>query len=102
MLPKNRCQNGLVCLSLVDSFLAFCWQEFLSYGYSNKGIMEGLRFGLLTGLLVWIPIFCIYVTFRPYPKALDIGEPVAGVIQFLFYGIVLSLIYKPASEKAAS
>jgi len=87
---------------LVDSFLAFCWQEFLSYGYSNKGIMEGLRFGLLTGLLVWIPIFCIYVTFRPYPKALDIGEPVAGVIQFLFYGIVLSLIYKPASEKAAS
>jgi len=72
------------------------------WGYSNKGITEGIRFGFLMGLLVWVPLFCVYVTFLPYPKAIDIGEPFAGVIQFLIYGVLLSLIYKPASESAAS
>ena len=70
------------------------------WGHSNQGIMEGLRFGLLTGLMVWIPIFCVYVTFLPYPKTLDIAEPLAGVIQFIIYGVLLSLIYKPFEQKA--
>jgi len=68
------------------------------YGFSNGGVMEGLRFGLLTGLLMWIPILCVYVTFHPYPKTLDIGEPIAGVIQFLIFGVLLSMIYKPSPE----
>lgn len=71
-------------------------------GYENKGIGEGLRFGLLMGLFLWFPTFCVFVTFMPYPKVYDIVLPLAGVIQCVIYGILFSVFYKPLDDQGSA
>ncbi|MEW6026282.1 MAG: hypothetical protein AB1599_03180 [Planctomycetota bacterium] len=64
-------------------------------GYENKGIMEGVRFGLILGILMWIGgAFANWITF-PITLSLAVKWFVFGVLQMVITGIVLTLIYKP-------
>ncbi len=58
-------------------------------------IQEGLGFGLLIGLLIKVPQFCICVVYCPYVKAIDIGWLIGGIVQFLIFGFLLAILYKP-------
>ncbi|MBI5779746.1 MAG: hypothetical protein HZA49_09880 [Planctomycetes bacterium] len=64
-------------------------------GYENKGIMEGVRFGLMLGTLMWIGgAFANWITF-PITLPLAIKWFVFGVLQTIITGITLALIYRP-------
>jgi len=65
-------------------------------GYENRGIGEGLRYGLLIGLLFAIPgVWNQYVVY-PVPLALAVKWCGFSLLEFLIAGVVTSLIYKPA------
>jgi hypothetical protein len=67
-------------------------------GYEGKGIAEGIRFGLLVGLLMaGIDIANQYVVY-PIPSMLAIQWFVFGMIRFVIYGILAAAIYKPAKK----
>ena len=74
----------------------------LGYVYVRMGksytVGAGLGFGLLLGLLMNVPRFLYGVIYLPYPKAADIGWLIGGIVQFLIYGFLLGLIYKPKLE----
>ena len=78
--------------SLVFSFL---FVYIFTKGYEGKGIAEGIRYGLLIGLLMnVVGIFNQYVVY-PIPFSLAIQWFIFGMIEFVIIGIVTSLIYKP-------
>lgn len=64
-------------------------------GYENKGIMEGVRFGLVLGTLIWIG--GAFATWAMIPLTLSLAVKwfIFGVIQMVITGIILALIYKP-------
>lgn len=64
-------------------------------GYEGKGLMEGLRFGLMMGLFMQVPRFVFEVVYLPYPKIFDIVNLVGGMVEFLIFGILFAVIYKP-------
>jgi len=64
-------------------------------GYENKGIAEGLRFGIVAGLFMnVIGMFSQYVMY-PIPFSLAVKWFIFGMLEFIIAGIVAALIYKP-------
>ena len=79
-------------LSLPGMF-AFCYAYAKGYE-GGPGLQEGLRFGVLVGLmLVGFVLVWNYVTF-PLPTQYLTSTAVATVIQFATVGMVVGLIYK--------
>jgi hypothetical protein len=65
-------------------------------GYENKGIAEGVRFGIVTGLFMnVIGMFGQYVMY-PIPFSLTVKWFIFGMLEFMIAGIVAAIIYKPA------
>lgn len=64
-------------------------------GYEGKGCMEGVRYGLLIGLFVSIPMaYNSYATIAiPYKLAFQWW--VYGTIQCIICGVVAAWLYKP-------
>ncbi len=64
-------------------------------GYENKGILEGIRFGIIMGLLMHgLGSTAQYVVY-PVPGSLALKWFIFGMIQYIIFGIAVSLIYKP-------
>lgn len=77
----------------------FIWSVFFVYiftkGYQNRGWLEGLRYGLLIGILMLVVgMFNQWVVY-PLPIGLIVQWFVFGLIQFMICGVVAALIYKP-------
>lgn len=64
-------------------------------GYENKGIAEGVRFGIVAGLFMnFIGMFSQYVMY-PIPFSLTLKWFIFGMLEFMIAGIVAAIIYKP-------
>ncbi|MBN1823575.1 MAG: hypothetical protein JW803_04585 [Endomicrobiales bacterium] len=87
-------------IMLLSSFLfSFLLMYVFVKGYEGKGIMEGVRFGLLVGVFVYVySVINQYVVY-PIPFSLAAKWCVYGLIQFTIFGIVAALIYRPQSGK---
>lgn len=71
--------------------IALAW--IFTYGYQNKGIMEGVRFGALIGILNIANTLVWYVVI-PLPTGLMWAWLITGFIQSIVIGVVISLVYK--------
>ena len=69
-------------------------------GYQNRGILEGVRFGILMGLLFVGPSLIHYAV-SPLPMKLVFAWNIGHIVEFVGAGVILTLIYRPlsASEK---
>lgn len=67
-------------------------------GYQERGIMEGLSFGILVGLMTnGMGAFSQYWMY-PVPLSLAVKWFVFGLIEFIIAGIILSLVYRKREE----
>ncbi len=64
------------------------------HGYENKGLGEGIRYGLLIGLLLTAPLF-MFFSMQPIPANLFIAWLIGGVIEIVIAGMILAAIYRP-------
>jgi len=63
-------------------------------GYEGKGIMEGLRYGIIFGVgYHFVHLFSQYFVY-PIPDALLLKWMAFGFVEFVIAGIVVSLVYK--------
>ncbi len=68
-------------------------------GYENKGVIEGIRFGLIVGVLMNIVgVFNQYAVY-PIPASLAFQWAIFGMIQYILYGIAAGLIYRNPSNQ---
>lgn len=83
-------------LMLINSLLfSILFVYIFSKGYENKGIFEGVRFGILTGFFVYISSVINQYIVYPLPLSLVLQWCILGIIQFVIYGIITALVYKP-------
>lgn len=80
---------------IIFSFM-FCY--IFIKGYEGKGIMEGIRFGLIISSLIWLPKMIFeYANFN-FPGSWPLIWFMFGIIATVISGIVSAFIYRPAKE----
>ena len=89
-------QSKMWINSINDLILSFVFLYLFAKGYEGKGIMEGVRFGLLMGLVFSIPAAYGTYLIIPIPYYLALEWFLYGMAQTLILGIVAAAIYKPA------
>jgi hypothetical protein len=76
----------------------FCY--IFTKGYENRGLMEGVRYGLLMGLFMSVPwAFDSFVIF-PIPMSLALSWFVSGIVVFVILGVIFAAIYRPEQPAA--
>ena len=80
-------------------FLTFFFIYIFAKGYEGKGIMEGLRFGLVIWAFMSIPHIYGQFMVYPLPYSLVLQWVFADLVVFLVLGILVSLLYKPGAKK---
>lgn len=83
-----------------DLVWSFFFVFFFAKGYENKGLMEGVRYGIYMGIF-WSFVFS-YQSFAiyPLPYSMTFQWFAYGFIITIILGIVSALIYKPQSKEA--
>ena len=69
-------------------------------GYENKGIMEGLRYGLVIWGFVCIPGYYGQYMIYDLPYSLVFKWAMFELVLMVLMGIITALIYKPAVKPA--
>jgi hypothetical protein len=85
-------------MTVVSLFMSFMIVFIFTKGYQGKGIGEGVRFGLIIGLLMMVVGNLSQYAIYPLPFSLAIQWIIYGVVQFVIAGVVMSLIYKPKTS----
>jgi len=75
--------------------LAFLFTYIFVKGYENKGIAEGVRYGLIIGLFATIPYAFYEYAMFPFPFSLCLQWFIYGMIEYIICGIIAAAIYKP-------
>lgn len=82
-------------------FFCFFFVYIFARGYEGRGIMEGVRYGLIMWGFLSIPqTFGQYMVY-PLPYSLVWKWLLADLVVLPVLGILLALIYKPATAKKA-
>jgi hypothetical protein len=81
-----------------DLIFAFFFVFIFAKGYEGKGLMEGVRFGLIVSGIVIIPGMLAQFSVYNVTFTLTIYWIIFGIIQLVIDGIVASLIYKPLEK----
>ena len=80
-------------------FTELVWSFFFTFifvkGYENKGIMEGVKYGIYMGLFYsFVFAYQTYWMF-PLPYSLALQWFIFGFIQCIILGVLAAAIYKP-------
>ena len=68
-------------------------------GYEGgSGVMEGIRFGLLIGIMVDAFAMIWYWVTIPISATLGIYMLIDGIVEPVIYGAIVGAIYKPAGK----
>lgn len=78
---------------------SFFFTFIFSKGYENKGIAEGVRYGLYIG--IWMSVGMAYGTYAmiDIPYSLTLEWFICGVIEYIIGGIVLALVFRPKAKE---
>ena len=98
MEEMNRMMWMMWISGLVWSFL---FVYIFAKGYEGKGIMEGVRFGLLIGVFFSLPMSIGTYASMPITTTIALGWFFLGVIEITILGVLAALLYKPAAAAAA-
>ena len=94
-----RSQEVLESTQWIRIITELVWSFFFTFifvkGYENKGIMEGVKFGIYIGFFysfVWA-----YQTYwmYPFPYSLALQWFIYGLIQCILLGVIAAVLYKP-------
>jgi hypothetical protein len=81
-------------------FFAFAYAYAKGYE-GGSGLQEGLRFGVIVGILICC--FAIIWEYMVWPMSgtLLIAWMLENIIEFAIYGMIVGLIYKPSARRLA-
>lgn len=100
--PFDEMMSKMWIMYVVDIVWSFFFVFIFVKGYENKGVMEGIRYGVYMGLFVsLIAAYAQYVVY-PLPYSLALQWFIYGLIQQIIFGVAAALIYKPKAAAAAA
>jgi hypothetical protein len=66
-------------------------------GYENKGLMEGVRYGLVIALAFGVSSSLIQYVVMQWPGSVIVTWIAGYLIEMAIAGVILAALYKPAS-----
>jgi hypothetical protein len=98
-----RPDANIVSVVLGYVVAAFLMAYIYPIGYkSGKPIMEGLRFGLLMGLLITLPVVFDYYGILDLPFAATWVDALYHVVEKIVGGVVIALVYGSGAGAASN
>jgi hypothetical protein len=98
--PEAEMNELMWVFFLTSGVAIFLFCYIFTKGYENKGLVEGLRYGALVGLLLTVPMaFDSHVVY-PLPLTLSFKWFLTGMAYWLVLGAVLAKLYRPDTAKA--
>lgn len=95
--------NRLMWMGWLNGLIwSFLFVYIFAKGYENKGIMEGVRFGLLIGVFFSLPMSLGTYMSMPITGGIAIAWFLYGVIEITILGILAAWLYKPATVAKAA
>ena len=92
--PKEQMDQMMWITFITSAVMTLMFCYIFTRGYENRGIGEGVRYGLYMGLFfMTMQAYDSYV-FYPLPYHLALKWFVAGMLVFIAMGSVVSLVYK--------
>jgi hypothetical protein len=82
---------GVIIISQL--FFAFFFTLIFSKGWEGRGIIEGVRYGAYVAFMMLVPAAYMTYATMPVPYALSLKWFLFGLVQYIIYGIALSLIF---------
>jgi hypothetical protein len=102
MRPEEQA-NAILPVGFVFALVGFfAFAYAYAKGYEGGGgLQEGLRFGVLVGILICC--FAIIWEYMVWPMSgtLLIAWMLENIIEFALYGMLVGLIYKPSARRLA-
>ena len=92
--PQDEMRAMMPWMTAAQLLLSVVFCLIFVKGYENRGIAEGIRYGILMGLL-FIPQNLITYAVQPLPGKLIGAWIAAGFIQAIIAGILVAALYKP-------
>jgi len=82
-------------MTLMGAVFSLLFVFIYSKGYEGKGVVEGIKYGLIIGLVVhFVGSFNQYVVY-PIPYGLTWQWIIYGLVELMIAGAVTALIYRP-------
>jgi hypothetical protein len=83
--------------------VAFLFTYIFIKGREGKGLAEGVRYGIVIWLFVFVPMMHGYYVMLPIPYIMIFRWLLFSLLEVLIAGIIVAAIYKPlpAAPKAA-
>lgn len=89
-----RPEMKLYIIHLSNIFFSFFFAFIFSKGHEDKGPVEGLRYGLYIGLMVFLPAAYNQYAVFPLPYGLTVKWFVLSLISCMIAGLSLALVFK--------
>lgn len=86
---------------VADIVWSFFFVFIFTKGYQNKGLIEGVRYGIYIALFMNFMAAVAQNVVYPIPFSLALQWFIYGSIQCIILGVVTAFIYKPAEAKSA-
>lgn len=91
--PMAEMQSKFWILYVVGLIESICFTYIFSRGWEGRGILEGVRYGALVGLMVSIPGAYMQYVVYPLPYHLVLQWGLYGLAEFVVIGMSLSLVF---------
>jgi hypothetical protein len=95
--PEAEAMSNMPIMTLAHVIMGFAFAWIYAQGISGDSwLMQGLRYGVATALLVSIPWYMIYYSVQPWPGMTAFKMGLFDSLSLIITGIVVAYIYKPA------
>ncbi len=93
--PMEEMSSMMWRMWIADLVWSFFFVFIFIKGYQNKGILEGVRYGVYIALFMNFVAAVAQNAVYPIPDTLALQWFIYGSIQSILLGVVTALIYKP-------
>lgn len=87
---------------VINLVVAFCLTWIFSKGFENKGMMEGVRFGAVVGVMLSVGMaYGTYMSFE-IPYSMAIQWFFYGIVEYIIVGVVLAMVFQKMTPAASA
>ena len=93
--PMAEMDAKMWMMRIADLVYSFFFVFIFVKGYENKGIMEGVRYGIYIGIFIQFMAAVAQHVVYPVPASLAVQWFIYGLIESVIFSVAAAMIYKP-------